>query len=192
MIGYLRGQVLGYGSGFVLLQVGGIGFKVFVPANLRGMDKGELEVYTHLHIREDDFSLYGFASKEELEVFELLLGVSGIGPRLALGIISFRKTEELLRDISQEDVVRLSELPGIGKKTAQKMILELKDKIGAIETEPVVVSTSVVEDAILALMGLGYSRNEALGAVDGLGKEFLATSEDVLTIVQRALQKLDK
>ncbi len=192
MIGYLRGQVLGYGSDFVLLQVGGIGFKVFVPANLRGMDKGELEVYTHLHIREDDFSLYGFASKEELEVFELLLGVSGVGPRLALGIVSFRKTDELLRDISQEDVVRLSELPGIGKKTAQKMILELKDKIGDIETEPVVVSTSVVEDAILALMGLGYSRNEASGAVDGLGKEFLATSEDVLTIVQRALQKLDK
>lgn len=131
MIDYLRGQVARVEPDHVVVEVQGIGYRVFCanPHDFRKSEGRETVIYIHHHVREDAIQLFGFASREEQSVFRLLLEVSGIGPRIALGILSGGRPEALVAAIRNEDAAYLTRLPGIGKKTAQRLLLELKDKV---------------------------------------------------------------
>ena len=184
MLASLSGKVAATGEDFVVIKVGGVGFYVSVPQtvldNLPGPGM-ELTVHTHLHVRENDLALYGFASKEDLALFRLLLGVSGIGPKVALSLLSFLPMDRLQAAIAQEDVVMLARVPGIGPKTAKKLVFDLKDKIAAdiMPGEPQPVLTEADADLIAALTSLGYSVSEAQEAIRSLPREALALEERI-------------
>ncbi len=162
MISYLRGQILMRGDDFVVIDVGGVGFHVRVPAStlsvLGDRDAGA-EVFTHLHVREDDLSLFGFATEDELKLFELLLTVSGIGPKVALGVLSAAPPSTVRAAIAQNNLDILTEIPGIGKKTAQRLVLELKGKVEAGEELQEI--SPLDQEVVAALVNLGYSAAEA-------------------------------
>lgn len=162
MIAYLAGEVIFKGEDFVILETGGTGFKIFV-----GFDApeagGHLELFTHLVVREDALSLYGFKTFGELEMFETLLGVSGIGPKSALGVLIAASPAMIKAAIVQEDTGILTQVSGIGKKTAARVILELKNKFSVndladLTSEEIPVTTK--SEAIDALIGLGYRPQE--------------------------------
>jgi len=174
LLEYMEGKLKYKGVNYVVIEVGGIGYKLYVTAitlskfnNINDV----VMIFTYLHIREDELSLYGFFSNEEKEIFVTLLKVSGIGPKLALTILSQLNAEELRRTIILEDIKPLVNISGVGKKTAGRMILELKDKMGkdALPVENVVEMTSVNVDArgeaVSALLTLGYNLAEAQKAV---------------------------
>ncbi len=167
-----------------MLQVGGVGFRLSVPQTvLEGLAEPgrEVTVFTHLHVRENELALYGCGSEEELALFRLLLGVSGIGPKVALSILSFLPSDRLQAAIAQEDVATLARVPGIGPKTAKKLVFDLKDKI-AVEVrpgEPRPVLTEADADLIAALTTLGYSVAEAQEAIRSLPREPLPLEERV-------------
>jgi holliday junction DNA helicase RuvA len=173
MIGYLRGEILESENGCILLGVNGVGFSVHVPDALLERSQGAyISVYTHLHVRENELSLYGFAAKEELELFEILLGISGIGPKVAMAILSHLPVASLREIIASGDAGQLSRVPGIGNKKAQQIIFALKDKMGAIAPHAVLSRLSEEEFEILAaLTGLGYSQQEAQMALQKLPAE---------------------
>jgi Holliday junction DNA helicase RuvA len=184
VIASLRGQVAATGKDFVVIQVGGIGLQVFVPRTVLESLPGPGQVlilYTHLHVRENELSLYGCESEEERNLFRLLLGVSGIGPRVALSVLSSLTADRLQVAIAQEDVATLARVPGLGPKTARKLVLELKDKL-AVEGMPGVPRPVLGEaevDLIAALTGLGYSVAEAQEAMRSLPHEPLPLEERV-------------
>ncbi len=184
MLASLSGVVEAIGKDFVVIQVGGVGFQVSVPQSVLDGLSGtgrELTVYTHLHVRENDLALYGFASEEELALFRLLLGVSGIGPKVALSVLSSLPVDQLQAAIAQEDVTLLARVPGIGPKTAKKLVFDLKDKIAAeiMPGEPHPTLTEADADLIAALTSLGYSVTEAQGAIRSLPREELSLEERV-------------
>lgn len=175
MIEFLRGKIAYRESDYMVLDVGGIGYRVFCPNSyaFQGNDDGNLTVYTHHHVREDAILLFGFANREEQSLFRKLLEVSGIGPRVALGVLSAGSPNRVVASIQQEDVTYLTRLPGIGKKTAQRIILDLKDKLGkaniASGLESPVSDSSPMSaadrpgawsEAKEGLLGLGYSEAE--------------------------------
>jgi len=132
MIATLEGILEYRGNNSIILNVGGIGFQVYVPASTLsqlGTVKGKVSLYTHLHLREDNVSLYGFASGEELALFQNLISVSGIGPKAALGLLSALKPEQLVMAISSGNIDLISQAPGIGKKIASRLVVELKGKL---------------------------------------------------------------
>lgn len=179
MISYIRGIVDEVEEGSLIIERGGMGFQVFVPGGLLDgqLRKGtEVKVYTYLHVKEDAMQLYGFLSRDDLRVFRLLLNVNGIGPKAALGILSGITADELRFAVLSDDTAALSKAPGIGKKTAQKVILELKDKFSLEDAFEQKLSNTgaynsaedikdVARDAVQALVALGYSNSEALQAV---------------------------
>ena len=179
MISYIRGIVDEVEEGSLIIERGGMGFQVFVPGGLLDgqLRKGtEVKVYTYLHVKEDAMQLYGFLSRDDLRVFRLLLNVNGIGPKAALGILSGITADELRFAVLSDDTAALSKAPGIGKKTAQKVILELKDKFSLEDAFEQKLSNTgaynsgedvkdVAKDAVQALVALGYSNTEALQAV---------------------------
>lgn len=184
MIASLQGTLAAVGKDFVVLQVGGVGFRVFVPQTLLDGLAGpgqQVALFTHLNVRENDLSLYGCESEEELAIFRLLLGVSGIGPRVALSILSFMPLEHLQAAIAQEDVVALARVPGIGPKTAKKLVFDLKDKVAVagLPGEPMPVLTEANADLLAALTSLGYSIAEAQEAIRALPREPLSLEEKV-------------
>ena len=184
MLASLSGVVAATGKDFVVIQVGGVGFQVSVPQTVLDGLAGsglELTVYTHLHVRENELALYGFGSEEELALFRLLLGVSGIGPKVALSVLSFLPVDRLQAAITQEDVVMLARVPGIGPKTAKKLVFDLKDKIAVdvMPGEPQPVLTEADADLIAALTTLGYSISEAQEAIRSLPREALPLEERV-------------
>jgi Holliday junction DNA helicase RuvA len=184
MIASLQGTLAAVGKDFVILQVGGVGFRVFVPQTLLDGLTGpgqQVALFTHLNVRENDLSLYGCESEEELVIFRLLLGVSGIGPKVALSILSFLPLEHLQAAIAQEDVVALARVPGIGPKTAKKLVFDLKDRVAVagLPGEPVPVLTEANADLLAALTSLGYSVAEAQEAIRALPREPLALEEKV-------------
>ena len=184
MIASLQGTVITTGQGFVIVNVGGVGFRVFVPQTvLDGLDGvgQDITLFTHLHVRENELSLYGCASEEELRLFRLLLGVSGVGPRVALAILSFLPPDRLQTAIAQEDVTTLARVPGIGPKTARKLVFNLKDKVGAAAPAGALspVPKEADADLIAALTGLGYSLAEAQEALRRLPREPLPLEEKV-------------
>ena len=170
MYAFLRGKLAVVESGSVLVETGGIGYRVHVPLSLlsRLPSPGEeLLLHTHLLVREDALQLYGFSSKEERDFFLKLLNVTGVGPRGALAVLSIYPPPELIRVITVEDLVALTRVPGVGKKTAGRIVLELKDKLPAgLSVDPGGETAGGVEaDAVAALETLGYSPPEALKAV---------------------------
>lgn len=166
MIGFLRGVLLHKSPQELLLDVGGVGYRVLVPISTfcRLGDQGtQAQLLIHTHVREDQLVLYGFATPAELELFEKLIGVSGVGPKVALGVLSGIEVEDLVHAIRGNDVARLTRVPGVGKKTAERLILELKDKIAALHggsAEPQAPSPKRA-DLLSALANLGYSSAEA-------------------------------
>lgn len=184
MIAALQGILAATGKDFVVVQVGGVGFRIFVPQALLDGLSGtgqEVTLFTHLHVRENELSLYGCASEEELALFRLLLGVSGIGPKVALSILSFLPPDRLQAAIAQEDVTTLARVPGIGPKTAKKLVFDLKDKVAAQVPvgEPPPILTEASTDLIAALTTLGYSVAEAQEAIRHLPREPLPLEERV-------------
>ncbi len=169
MISSLQGKLASLGSDWAVINVGGIGFQVYMPTTVLsslGKPGDEVKVYTHLHLREDNVSLYGFTSADELWLFQTLIGVSGLGPRLALAMLSALSTEQITMAIATASTDMLTMIPGIGKKVANRIILELKEKIGAgwIVT-PATQLAQENTDVLAALTSLGYSAAEATKAV---------------------------
>jgi len=166
VIGFLRGLLLRKSPQELLLDVSGVGYRVLVPISTfcRLGDQGaQAQLLIHTHVREDQFVLYGFATPAELELFEKLIGVSGVGPKVALGVLSGIEVEDLVSAIRGNDVARLTRVPGVGKKTAERLILELKDKIAGLQggtAEPQAPSPKRT-DLLSALANLGYSSAEA-------------------------------
>ena len=169
MIASLSGKLEAIGAEGAIINVGGVGFRVSMPTtalSALGKPGSEVKVFTHLHVREDNLSLYGFASAEELWLFETLLSVTGLGPRLALAMLSGLSPEQITTAIATGSTDMLSMVPGIGKKVAHRIVLELKDKIGAgwIAT-PATQAAQENTDVLSALTSLGYSPAEAVKAV---------------------------
>jgi Holliday junction DNA helicase RuvA len=168
----------------MVVQVGGLGLGVYVPQTLldgRVQAGHEVTLFTHLHVRENELALYGCGSEEELAIFRLLLGVSGIGPKVALAILSSLPPDRLQTAIAQEDVVTLARVPGIGPKTAKKLVFDLKDKVAVevVPGAPQPVLTEADADLIAALTTLGYSVAEAQEAIRSLPREALPLEERV-------------
>ena len=194
MIGYIKGIIEEKLEDRLLVDNRGIGWQIIVPAALLGSDVhtgDEVKLYTYLHVREDAMQLYGFFSRDELDIFGMLLNVSGIGPKGAMGILSALSADDLRFAVLSEDAGRIAQAPGIGKKTAQKLILELKDKFkldDAFEKklakyEEVYTDASggnAETDAVQALIALGYSGTEAAQAVKKVHADSSMNSEDVL------------
>lgn len=170
MIGFLRGRVAHLLADYCLLDVGGVGYRVYIASATRSrLHMGEeATLFTHLSVREDALTLYGFYSQEEYDIFQQLISVSGIGPKVALGILSAISVDNLCAAIHGQQLTVLTKLPGIGKKSAQRLILELKDKIAAgsgdIAADDVsdmpVVGDDTISEATAALISLGYSQAE--------------------------------
>jgi Holliday junction DNA helicase RuvA len=172
MIASIEGKILLKEARFAVVDVGGIGYKVFL--SVMGVAKvgvGESEKFwTHLHVREDAMDLYGFLEKDELEFFENLISISGIGPKSALGILSLAPVGTLRRAISSGDTSYLTKISGIGRKTAEKIVLELKDKF-ANEKEKMGVETEHDSDILDALISLGYTQKEAREMVQRIPRD---------------------
>lgn len=179
MIGYIKGIVEEVAADHIVLENGGIGYEIFIPSSVydAGIREGEEQkIYTYMNVREDAVQLFGFLSRDDLQTYRLLLGVNGIGPKAALGILSAMSADTLRFAVLSEDAAAIAKAPGIGKKTAQKLILELKDKFSLeeafeqkIENRQVSLQTEgrgdAVSEAVQALVALGYSGTEALQAV---------------------------
>jgi Holliday junction DNA helicase RuvA len=175
MIASIKGKLESLGSDFAIVNVGGIGLRVYMPTStlsILGSSGGDVKLYTHLHLREDNATLYGFASNEELELFQTLINVSGLGPRMALVMLSALDIEQLTMAIATGSIELLTGIPGIGKKMANRLVLELKDKIGAgLITTPLAELAQENADVLAALTSLGYSVSEANRAVANLPRD---------------------
>jgi len=180
MIGWLRGRVLAEEpSGALLIDVSGIGYEVHAPLGALGRARGSdglIELFVHTHVREDALDLFGFATDTERRTFRLLLGIPNVGPKTALGVLSALSVSELGRAIGAGDLGRLSKVPGIGKKTAERLVLELKDKLPVVGSDELpAVSGAPSSDAkqrlLSALTNMGYRAAEAERAVTGLGSK---------------------
>lgn len=169
MIAGLKGTIEAIGSNWVIIDVGGISFQVFLPSSTLstlGMIGQRVRLHTHMSVREDNMSLYGFGSARELALFQTLITVSGIGPKLAMSMLSSMEAEQLTLAIVSGEADLLSSIPGIGKKTASRIILELKEKIGSgwmITQDMEAVQGN--SEVLAALTSLGYSTSEATRAV---------------------------
>src|SRR5262252_3771470 len=194
MIGQLRGRLADKRPNQVMVDIGGVGYLVAVPLStyaVLGELHTEVTLLIHTHVREDQFALYGFLSSREKYFFELLIGVSGIGPSLALKILSGMTVEELVPAIRSGDIARLSKTPGVGRKTAERMVVELKDKLEAVvvSEEKAPASVAGVEaDVVSALTNLGYDGRQAESAV-AEGKR-AAGSTSFEKLLKAALQAL--
>ena len=185
MIASLDGRVLSARGDGVILDVGGVGYYVRLPAPFLATARAgeELFCYTHLAIRENEWSLYGFARMEELELFELLLTVQGVGPKVALAMLSTMESATIAGAIAGEQGGMLTRVPGVGTKMAQRIVLDLKTKVGAFATTMTPVTSSDT-DALSALTALGYSVAEAQGALSGLDPA-LSLEEKIFAALQR-------
>ena len=187
MIATLHGKLQSRTDDSLIVNIGGVGFRVRVPsstlANL-GAVGSDVMLFTHLHVREDDLSLYGFAAEEELRLFETLLTVSGIGPKVALGVLSSASADTLRVAIAQGNLAVLTAIPGIGKKTAQRLVLELKGKIDVSGLSEVSELSPLDEDVMNALINLGYSAAEATRAARSVPSSAQTVEERVRTALQ--------
>lgn len=191
MIASLNGTVKHIGKDNLVVGVGGVGLRVFVPRTVLEDVGGVgriISLHTHLIVREQDLSLYGFETEDDLALFELLLGVNGVGPKVALAILSTLSPEMLKSAIMQEETVILQRVPGIGKKTAERIMFQLRDKLDFTAVSTTVPFVSDVDsDVIDILTGLGFSIVEAQAALQKLPREAKSVDERV----QLALQQLD-
>jgi len=191
MIDYLEGNLRYKSPTFIVVDVGGVGYKVNLSLSsydLLPPEGNEIKINTYLHFREDGLALYGFLAKEERDFFLLLISISKIGPKSALRMLSRVSSSELKKAIKRGDLTTLTDIPGIGKKTAQRLILELKERIG--EEEPLEPGKEeLVKDALSALVSLGYTQNEARKAV----REVISSSKeemDLTRVIKKALTRI--
>jgi len=202
MIGHLRGRLVDKRPNQVLVDVGGVGYQVYIPLSTfyaLGELHDEVTLLVHTHLREDAIALYGFLTAREKQFFELLISASGVGPNLALRILSGMSVDELVPAIRRSDLARLVRIPGVGKKTAERIVVELRDKLAAMEApEPAPVEasggTGLEADVISALLNLGYDRRAAERAVEeaqhnGGGTSFEALLRATLQQLSSAAQK---
>jgi Holliday junction DNA helicase RuvA len=192
MIASVRGTVLFIGLDHVVVETSGIGYHIFAPRTVLAqlVEIGaETRLYTHLHVREDILALYGFSSSDQRYLFETLLGVSGIGPKVALSLLSSASSDDLRRAIAAGDVAQLSRVPGIGKKTAERLVLELKGKInlkslpGGSVASPAQINANA--DLIDMLVSLGFSTAEASAAIAALPADGPTEFEERLRLALR-------
>jgi Holliday junction DNA helicase RuvA len=189
MIATLEGILEYRGDDSIIVNVGGIGFRVYVPSSTLsqlGTVKGKVFLYTHLHVREDNISLYGFASSEALALFKNLISVSGIGAKLALALLSAFNPEQLVMAIIGGDIDLLSQAPGIGKKIASRLVVELKGKLEKEWKEVALPLAPESADVIAALTGLGYSVAEATKVISKLSdSDELSLEEKIKMALQQ-------
>ena len=208
MIGRLTGLVIESAPGQLLLDVGGVGYEIEISLTTyahiletqgletQGLETKGLEtkrpvtVHTHLVVRDDAHLLYGFASAGEREMFRTLIKVNGVGPRMALGILSGLDSASFARAVTGNDVKALTALPGVGKKTAERLIIEMRDKVDSFDVSgsdnPSTMTINVIEDAESALIGLGYRPQDAARAVSRVSDP----AEDVESLIRQALKLL--
>lgn len=203
MIGRLTGLVIESTPGQLLLDVGGVGYEVEISLTtyahileVQGLETQRLEtqgpvtIHTHLVVRDDAHLLYGFASAGEREMFRTLIKVNGVGPRMALGILSGLDSASFARAVVGDDVKALTALPGVGKKTAERLIIEMRDKVDSFDVSgsdnPSTMTSNVTEDAESALIGLGYRPQEAARALSLVSDP----AEDVESLIRQALKLL--
>lgn len=188
MIATIRGTISEIGTRYAIVEVGGLGYKVFVTDDTAHSLKSgsETSFWTHHAVREDAQDLYGFTSKKERDFFELLISISGIGPKGALNILSLIHVDSLSSAIRTGSTAHLVKVSGIGRKTAEKIVLELKDKLGAIQDGDMTTGMSSDMDAISALQALGYEADEAREALKKIDKKI----EDTGAKVKAALKVL--
>lgn len=196
MIAHLTGRILRKGPQEVVIETAGVGYRVSIPLSTfyrLAEEAGEASLRIHTHVREDTLQLFGFLTAREQELFERLISVSGVGPRLATSILSGIETDELTQALRDSDVARLTRIPGVGKKTAERLVVELKDKMpplgAATDEEPRRASGGTTKDDLVsALANLGYSRPEAERGVDkALREEPNGRFEDLLRRSLRVL-----
>ena len=189
MIARLRGEVVERGPGWLVVDVAGVGYEVLVPARVGESARDEVTLLVHTAVREDAITLYGFATAEEKSAFVALTGVSGIGLKLGLACLSGLTVDALARALNGGDIRTLSAVPGIGKKTAERLILELKGKLSAARLAPGVAAAPRTDDTLpLALAQLGYKRAEidlALSHLADLGKSAAPLPERIQLSLQR-------
>jgi Holliday junction DNA helicase RuvA len=192
VIAHLRGRILRKGPQEAVLDVCGVGYRVAIPVSTfyrLGEPGAEVELRTYTHVREDTLALYGFLTASEQEMFERLISVGGVGPKLALNILSGIEVPDLVAALRTSDLSRLTRVPGVGKKTAERLIVELKDKMPAVVVDQmpsVPAAGGPKEDLLSALVNLGYSRGEVERGVDrALREDGSGRFEDLL---RRALQ----
>jgi holliday junction DNA helicase RuvA len=196
VIAHLTGRIHDKQPNRLIVDVNGVGYDVMVPLSTfygLGQEGAEVSLRIHTQVREDVLALYGFATRLEQDLFERLIGISGIGPKVALSVLSGIEPDELLRAIEQTDVARLTSIPGVGKKTSERIVLELKDRLPKVlpaeRTASVNGSSSALRDDLLsALINLGYHRPLAEKAVDAALKA--APAGDFEQVLKRALREL--
>ena len=194
MIASIRGVLAARGEGTATVEVGGLGIEVNVPARTLeqlGQTGETVHFFTHLHVREDALTVFGFADDGDRRMFEALIGVSGVGPRVALAVLSGIAAPELARLIAAGQAGELTAFPGIGKKTAERIVLELRDRIdpaGFGEAERPVSARTLVDEAVAALVGLGLAKSAAEAAVERLDLSGSAGERRVEDVVRLALK----
>lgn len=190
MIGELSGAVNTKGAGFVIVDVGGVGYQVYTTAAAyQALEVGAtVRLHTHLAVREDAMTLFGFLDREELRFFEMLISVSGIGPKSALGILSLTDTKTLATAIAGGESAHLTKVSGIGRKTAEKIVIELREKVGGFDKESAGSVLAADSEALEALEALGYGVREAREVLRTLPSDMTDTGMRV----REALKKLGK
>jgi Holliday junction DNA helicase RuvA len=195
MIAQLRGSLADKRPNQLIVEVGGVGYLVNIPLStfyaLGGL-REEVVLLVHTHVREDSLALYGFLTAREKHLFEMLLSASGVGPTLALKILSGMSADELAPAIREGDIARLTRIPGVGKKTAERMVVELRDKLAASEKDSLTPNAvagrgGVSGDVVSALLNLGYDSRAAEAAVERAGREGEASFEALLRAALHAL-----
>lgn len=199
MIAYISGALVSAGENYIVIDNHGMGYRIFVSGKFLEHIPAygtQIKIYTHMYIREDELTLYGFHSEEELSVFRILIGISGVGPKVAMAILTALTIQELQLAVISEDAKTISKANGVGAKGASRIILELKDKLKMEDMMDVAYEQSIVQDtqdinaardAILALVNLGYSSSEAALAVKKIGD---TSQMDIESILKAALKKL--
>lgn len=198
MIGYVEGTISHAFADSCFVNVGGVGYRVFISASTRNRLKigQQARLFTYLSVREDAMTLYGFLSQEEYDLFMLLTGISGIGPKVALGILSAIEPQAFCKAVGQKQTSVLVKLPGIGKKTAERIIVELHDKLGQFssddeeessDTDIAVGSADEMTEVVQALVGLGYTQAEVLPVVKRLD-----LSQPIEVLIKQALREFMK
>jgi holliday junction DNA helicase RuvA len=196
MIASIQGLLEARRAGYVIIRVGGFGIRVFTPTSTlsRLGDVGsEVSLYTHFYVREDGMALYGFSSEEDRDAFGQLIGISGVGPKIALALLSMMDAQTFYKAIADEDQQRLALTPGVGKKLAAKLVLELKGKLpslvalgGASSLSP---SAKIQSEVLEALMGLGFSAAEAQAALSRIPQDRPMTLEEQITFALRSFAR---
>ncbi|NLP46974.1 MAG: Holliday junction branch migration protein RuvA [Epulopiscium sp.] len=196
MISYIKGSLVAIEETQIIVEANGIGYQLLIPTSsisrLPSLES-QVHIFTHLQVREDGFILYGFLDKEELEIFQQLISVTGIGPKVGIGILSSLTPSEVYFAILGDDIKSLCKAPGIGKKTAQRMILELKDKLSMenmshnLNTKKEKTSQIIKDEAIAALIALGYQRNEAFRVIQNIK---ITDRSNVEEVIKEGLKRL--